>query len=256
MNLLSTKQVILRIIAIIASVEFLIMLFLQTLPFKLNEYAEATLDMALLSLLSTPAIYFWVIEPFVEARDLALSQIGHLAYTDPLTELANRRSFLSHLEKAISNTVRRKSYGAVLAVDLNEFKYVNDNFGHTAGDTVLIEIAKRFSYAVRTGDIVGRMGGDEFVILIDHLDTDKQIAHDKALLIADKLISLAKIPVEYKGQSLRVGASVGIYLLGLENLDIDMVMSQADHAMYQAKKSEKNRPVFVNQPEQITDFHS
>jgi len=100
MNLISTQQVIIRIVAIIASAEFLIMLVLHAIPFEINTYAEAALDVALLAALSTPLIYIWIIKPFANARDEALAQISHLAFTDLLTQLANRRHIMQHLEKS------------------------------------------------------------------------------------------------------------------------------------------------------------
>ena len=243
---LSTKHVIIRITVIIASAEFLIMLLLAIMPFEISKIAEAALDMALLVAVSTPAIYLWVVKPFVKARDEAVNQATHLAYTDPLTQLANRRYFLSTLEKATSNIARRNQYGAVMSIDLDGFKQVNDSYGHEAGDAVLVEIAKRFNSTVRSGDLVGRMGGDEFVILIDSLDADRQIAQDKTLFIADKLIDIAKMPIDFKGYKLSVGASIGVYILGLDSLNIDTVMNRADKAMYSAKKSGKVRSVFFD----------
>ena len=246
MKQLTISQVIIRVSAIIAMVEFLIMLTLQTLPFQLNTIVEALIDVIMLTIASTPFIYLWVIKPFVQARDEALIQISQLAYSDPLTHLANRRHFLTHLEMAIPNIARKKVYGAILAVDLDDFKQVNDSYGHEAGDAVLVEIANRFKSILRSGDMVGRMGGDEFVLLADQLDADKHIAQDKAMIIADKLINLAKQPIDYNGFQLLVGASIGIYTLGGNVTNIDTIMSRADNAMYSAKKSGKGRSVFFD----------
>lgn len=243
---LTTKHVIIRITAIVAAVEFMIMLLLTSIPFEISKIAEAALDMALLVALSTPSIYLWVVKPFVEARDEAINQATHLAYTDPLTHLANRRYFLSFLEKATSNIARRSQYGAVMSIDLDGFKKVNDSYGHEAGDVVLVEIAKRFNSAVRSGDLVGRMGGDEFVMMVDNLDADRQIAQDKASFIANKLIDLAKLPIAFKGYQLKVNASIGVYILGLDTFNTDTVMNRADKAMYSAKKSGKGRSVFFD----------
>jgi two-component system, cell cycle response regulator len=246
MELLSTKQVIIRIAAIIASAEFMIMLALALIPFELSKYTEAILDVTLLVAISTPFIYTWVIKPFVKARDEALAQIGSLALTDPLTNLANRRHLLIHLERMIASSVRHKIYGALLVIDLDGFKLVNDTHGHDAGDAVLVEIAKRFVSSLRSEDVAGRMGGDEFVVLIDHIDADEQQAQSKALRIADKLIKLANIPLDFNGTHLHVGASIGICLLGVEHLVADAAISKADVAMYRAKKIGKGCAIFFD----------
>lgn len=243
-NLLSTTQVIIRIAAIIAFAEFLIMLVLSFMPFETNRFSEAALDVTLLAILSTPSIYLWVIKPFVDARDEALSQIKHLAFTDPLTQLANRRHLLKHLDRVMASCSRHKIYGALLVIDLDGFKLINDVYGHDAGDAVLIEIAKRLVSSIRSEDVASRLGGDEFVVLVDHLDADEQHAHDKALLIADKLIKLASIAFDYNGNILQIGASIGVSLLGFERLDADTVIRKADIAMYRAKKSGKGRTAF------------
>ena len=130
----TTKQVIVRIVTIISSAEFLVMLLLGIIPLEVSIYSEAVLDLALLALLSTPLIYIWVINPFVTARDEALDQFNHLAHTDPLTQLPNRRLLSTHLEKFIAGAVRHKVRGAALLMDLDGFKDVNDIHGHDAGD--------------------------------------------------------------------------------------------------------------------------
>lgn len=244
MPLLTTKQVIIRIAAIITAVEFMIMLMLGLVPSSMGTYSEAILDGILLTLFSTPLIYLWVIRPFVNARDEALAQISNLAFTDALTQLANRRHLLHHLQGLIASCVRHKTYGALLAIDLDGFKHINDLHGHDAGDAVLIEIAQRFRSAIRIEDMAGRMGGDEFLVMINHLDANQATARKQALHIAEKLISLANIPFDYDGKTLLIGASVGIFLLGDESLEVDAAISKADAAMYNAKKSGKGRAAF------------
>lgn len=246
MKLLSTQQVVIRISAIIATAEFLIMLALALVPFEMGKYTEAILDVILLALLTTPFIYLWVIKPYVNARDEALVQISKLAFTDSLTQLANRRHLLIHLKRIIAASVRHKMYGALLAIDLDGFKRVNDTHGHDAGDAVLVEIARRFSSSLRSEDVAGRMGGDEFIILVDHIDADEQLAQSKILHIADKLIHLANIPFAFNGSNLHVGASIGICLLGFEHLDADAAISKADTAMYRAKKIGKGCAIFFD----------
>ena len=112
MKPLTRKQVVVRIAIIISFAEFLIMLLLQVIPYGAGPYSEAVLDAALLAVLSIPAIYIWVIKPFVDARDKALAQVSRLALTDPVTQLANRRLISKHLGKLITGSVRHKDYGA------------------------------------------------------------------------------------------------------------------------------------------------
>jgi diguanylate cyclase (GGDEF)-like protein len=241
---LTTKQVIVRIVTIISSAEFLVMLLLGIIPLEVSTYSEAVLDLALLALLSTPLIYIWVINPFVTARDEALDQINHLAHTDPLTQLPNRRFLSIHLEKFIAGTIRHKLRGAVLLMDLDGFKVVNDTYGHHAGDEVLVEIAKRLRSNTRSEDVAGRLGGDEFFILIQHLDADEQIARDSELEVAEKLINVVNKPIDFNGTMLNVSASIGIRLLGFEELDTKTVIREADIAMYRAKQAGRGCAVF------------
>ena len=243
MNELSTKQIIGRIILIIASAELLIMFAMALLAFKLGLYTRALVDTILLTLLSAPAIYVWVIKPFVEAREEALTEIRRLAYTDPLTHLANRRLIANHLGKAIAGSVRHRDYGAVLLIDLDGFKPVNDTYGHEAGDAILIEFAERLRTTVRSEDVVGRLGGDEFIILVHRLGADRQLANDKALKLVGKLIDVVNRPFIYQGQTVHVGASIGIRLLGLEQMDTETAIREADMAMYRAKQAGKGRAV-------------
>lgn len=241
---LTTNQVIVRIAAIIAVVEFIIMLFLGFGPLALSAVSAAVFDLAVLALLSTPLVYLWVIRPFVTARDDALAQINALAHTDPLTQLPNRRLVSLHLEKFIADIVRHQVRGAVLLLDLDGFKAVNDVHGHDAGDQVLIEIAKRLQASTRAEDVAGRLGGDEFVILIHHLDADERLARDIASQVAKKLVSLVKSPIDFNGTPLTVGASIGIRLLGFEAMDTTTAMREADSALYRAKQAGKGRAVF------------
>lgn len=236
-----------RIAAIVSLAEFLIMLVLGIIPHEANTYSDAVLDVILLALLSTPSIYIWVIKPFVTARDEALAQINHLAHTDPLTQLANRRLLSKHLEILLAGSARHKSHGALLLMDLDGFKLVNDARGHAAGDAVLVEIAKRVLTITRSEDIVGRLGGDEFAILIDYLDADERIAHGKALRIAEKLINSVNKPFDFNGKTLHVGVSIGIRLLGFEKLDAETAIREADMAMYRAKQAGKGCAVFFRE---------
>jgi diguanylate cyclase (GGDEF)-like protein len=219
--------------------EFLIMLLLSAIPYEAGTFSNAVLDTVLLAVLSIPLIYLWVIKPFVIARDEALAQISHLAHVDPLTQLANRRLLSKHLEKVVASNVRHKVYGALMLLDLDRFKPINDAYGHDAGDAVLVEIAKRMQSITRSEDIVARLGGDEFVMLVSRLDVDERGAQDKALRIAKKLTDRVNNPIDFNGKTLHVGASIGIRILGLEKMNSEMAISEADIALYRAKQAGK-----------------
>ena len=246
MESLTTKNVILRIVIIITLAEFIIMLFLSNLPFEASIYTEAAIDIALLAIMSIPLIYYWVIKPFVTARDEALAQVSHLAHTDPLTNLPNRRMLSKHFEKSMALRVRHKVYGAVLLMDLDGFKVLNDEYGHDAGDEVLVEIADRIQSITRAEDVAARLGGDEFIILICQLGLDEREACNIVLKIAEKLINLVNQPIVFEGKILHVGASIGIRLLDIEGLDSETAIREADVAMYNAKQAGKGCAVFFN----------
>jgi two-component system cell cycle response regulator len=243
-TLLTTKQVAVRIVVIIAAVEFLVMVVLRTISHEASTFSEAALDATLLAVLSTPLIYIWLIKPFVSARDEALAQVSQLAFTDPLTQLPNRRLLLMDLKRLMAGTVRHKDHGALLLIDLDRFKPINDALGHDAGDAVLVEFAKRLRSITRPEDVVGRLGGDEFVVLIARLNADERIAHNEALRIAEKLIELVSKPFDFNGRTVHIGASVGIRLLGFEDLGTETALSEADIAMYRAKQAGRGCAVF------------
>jgi diguanylate cyclase (GGDEF)-like protein len=242
-NSLTTKQVIIRIIVIFSSVEFLIMLAFGYFDYEVNVYVKALTDMLALTLLSTPLIIILVINPFVRDRDIALQRLSDLAETDPLTKLPNRRSIDLQLHKYIAGAARHKFYGALLLIDLDGFKLINDAHGHDAGDKVLVEIANRLQSRVRVDEVVGRLGGDEFLLLINNLGTNKDIARDTALGIAGQLIELISKPVRYEDEQFSVGTSIGIRLFGFDEIEARDAISDADKAMYQAKQAGKGRSV-------------
>lgn len=236
---MTTREVLLRVAVIVAVTEFAVMLVLQAIPHQARSYPSAVLDVALLAVLTTPALYIWVIKPFVDARDEMLAQLNELAVTDPLTRLANRRLLSEHLEKVIAGSVKHKVPAAVLLIDLDGFKLINDVHGHGVGDAVLVETAKRIQSITRSEDVASRLGGDEFVVVVNRLDSDKRLAAETAMRIAEKLIKLINSPIVFNGQTLHVGASIGIRLLGFEELDPKTALGEADVAMYRAKQAGK-----------------
>jgi diguanylate cyclase (GGDEF)-like protein len=245
MTILTTKQIIFRIALIVSIVEFSIMLLLGDMHNN-NTLIIAIIDIVLLAIFSTPLILFTVVKPFVLEKNKTSAKLHHLAQTDQLTQLPNRRCIREHLDNFIANAARAKMHGAALLLDLDGFKRINDVHGHNAGDCVLVEVSRRIQASLRSNDVVGRLGGDEFIILLNHLNADKKIASEMAVTLAEQLIANISQPISYKQAPLTVGASVGVRLFGFESLKTVTVMIDADHAMYQAKKSGKGCCVLFN----------
>lgn len=228
-------------------VEFIIMLAFGVLGYETHSiYVQAATDIAILVIFSTPLIYMLVITPFVKARDQALEQLNYLAQTDPLTKLPNRRNIFNELEKFIASTVRHKFYGAVLLLDLDGFKEINDEYGHATGDEVLSAVAERLRSRVRVDEIVGRLGGDEFILLISNLDTNEAAARDKVKNIAAQMVALISQPIECRDKQVAVGVSIGIRIFGVTEIDTETAIKDADSAMYRAKQSGRGRYVIFS----------
>lgn len=223
------------------------MLVFGIVDYEANIYMVAGTDILLLAALSTPLIFILVVTPFVKARDEALVQLSYLADTDPLTKLSNRRSIDIQLDKFIASTVRHKFFGAVFLLDLDEFKYINDKYGHAVGDKVLVEVANRLRSRVRLDEVVGRLGGDEFILLINNLDTNEHIARNAALRVAEQLVTLLSMPINLNDTNLSIGVSVGIRIFGLNEIEAESAIKDADLAMYRAKKAGKGQCVVFGQ---------
>ena len=229
-------------------VELFIMLAFGVLGYEKNSiYIQAGTDILVLVVFSTPLIYKLVITPFVKARDHAIEQLNYLAQTDPLTKLPNRRSIFTELERFIASTVRHKFYGAVLLLDLDGFKEINDEYGHAAGDEVLVVVGERLRSRVRLEEVIGRLGGDEFVLLINNLDSSESIARDKVKNIAEQLVSLINQPIMYRDKKLAIGVSIGVRLFGVSEIDTEIAIKDADTAMYRAKQTGRGRYVIFEE---------
>jgi diguanylate cyclase (GGDEF)-like protein/PAS domain S-box-containing protein len=164
-------------------------------------------------------------------------ELRSLAFLDPLTRLPNRRLLLDRLSQAQRNSRRQLSHGAVLFLDLDHFKQLNDDHGHDMGDHLLIEVANRLRGAVRDTDSVARLGGDEFVVVCEQLGTDPAHARAAGQAVVDKLREVLQAPVPL-GPNLchHGGASIGMRLfLGAEE-DLDALIREADAAMYADKQ--------------------
>ena len=174
-------------------------------------------------------------------------QVHQLAFHDPLTHLANRRLMLDHLEQAMSASKRSQRHGALLFLDLDNFKPLNDTHGHGVGDLLLIEVAERLKACVREADTVARFGGDEFVVLLSELSTQPGEAAEQAVAIAEKVRTRLADPYVLQSapsaSSIRheCTASIGVAVFRGRDESQNTVIDRADAAMYQAKEEGRNR---------------
>ena len=159
-----------------------------------------------------------------------------LAFYDPLTGVANRRLLMDRMQQAVASSVRHRCSGAMLFVDLDHFKDVNDVCGHAEGDRMLLEVAKRLASCVRAGDTIARLGGDEFVVLLEDLNENELEAGTQAKLVAEKILSILSQPYTLSDGPRHGSASVGVALFGPDaEMNRDGPLTRADLAMYQAK---------------------
>jgi diguanylate cyclase (GGDEF)-like protein/PAS domain S-box-containing protein len=162
------------------------------------------------------------------------SKLIHDALHDPLTGLANRVLLRDHLERALARQGRAPGRVALLFVDLDDFKRVNDSYGHAAGDQILCRVAERLIGAVRESDVVGRQSGDEFAVLLDHV-----IADEEAVAAAERILRELRRPFQLGGRSVVVGGSIGVAVSSGPDVTAEDLLIQADAAMYAAKAAGK-----------------
>jgi diguanylate cyclase (GGDEF)-like protein/PAS domain S-box-containing protein len=178
----------------------------------------------------------------ISARKLAEAEIAHLAFYDGLTNLPNRRLLLDRLHHAIAKTARSAGHGAVLFVDLDNFKSLNDTMGHDVGDRLLEMVAFRLQEVTRETDTVARLGGDEFVILLEDLGCDQPQAMENAAGVAAKVLEALSRGYPLGGHDLRSTPSIGVVLFGADHHHtINDLLRQADMAMYEAKAAGRAR---------------
>ena len=182
------------------------------------------------------------------------------AYLDPLTNLPNRRLLHDRLQQLIAGNKRTNNYSAMIVIDFDNFKELNDSYGHETGDLFLIEASHRVMSCVRESDTVARLGGDEFIVLLSNLNKDKDLAYLEAMKVAEKIRALIAITFGIPGEkdkykqgmtSLPYGctASLGMVLFTCPSISANSIIKFADSAMYKAKKSGKNSISFTESSE-------
>jgi diguanylate cyclase (GGDEF)-like protein/PAS domain S-box-containing protein len=172
----------------------------------------------------------------VSAKIQIARQQHYLANHDSLTGLLNRAAFQSRLEKSLAQAQQSAGAVALLFIDLDGFKRVNDTEGHRAGDEVLRIVATRIASTVRAGDTIARLGGDEFLVMLD-----REVTRDVTDSIGHRIIEALHQPMTVEGRDLNIGASIGVALNPPLESDIEALMNRADQAMYSAKRAGKGR---------------
>ncbi|MCL5042934.1 MAG: diguanylate cyclase [Gammaproteobacteria bacterium] len=223
-----------------SALEMLLLSFALAARFKtLKEQREQAQQSALNAqseLVSTLRAHERELEAKVAERTTELAEanarLERMALHDPLTNLANRTALEQHIEEAMRRSQRRREYLAVMLVDLDGFKQINDQLGHETGDAVLQCIAERMLETARDSDFVARLGGDEFVLVAEGIVSQQQAAG-----LAERFLDELSMPIELEGQSVAVGASIGITLTRSAEPDMASLLRQADAAMYQRKRS-------------------
>jgi diguanylate cyclase (GGDEF)-like protein/PAS domain S-box-containing protein len=176
-----------------------------------------------------------------ENRQRAEERIQYFATHDSLTDMPNRLMFSQMLNHAIQSAKRHGRQFAVLFMDLDRFKYINDTLGHEAGDLLLQEVAARLKQTLRASDVIARLGGDEFVTLVEEVDDTAQV-----VVVAQKILAAVIKPMLLMGQDCRVTASIGISMYPRDDTDEQSLMKDADIAMYYAKEEGKNNFQFYS----------
>ena len=195
--------------------------------------------------------HYVAVKDDITARKAAEDEANTLAFFDPLTHLPNRRLLIDRLERAIAAFERSKKYGALLLIDLDNFKILNDTLGHDLGDVLLQQVAQRLASSVREGDTVARLGGDEFVLILENLSVIPQRAASQAQLTGEMILSILKRPYDLTGNPHSSTPSIGVTLFA-PHLQTDALLRQAELAMYQAKSAGRSALRFFDPEMQRT----
>jgi len=187
---------------------------------------------------------FIAVKQDISERKRREKDIKHFAFYDTLTDLPNRRLLIKHLEQSMSALARTPKSIAVLFLDLDKFKSLNDTYGHDAGDDLLIQVANRLNDVVRKEDIVARIGGDEFIIVLDDLPGDLKKAKESTIIVSEKIIDAIKVPFILKNITYEITASIGVCIFNDELLKVNNIFKYADTALYEAKEQGRGKVCF------------
>lgn len=176
----------------------------------------------------------------ISERVKSEERINQLAFFDPLTNLPNRRLLLDRLGQALAVSSRQQLFGAVLFIDLDHFKVINDTLGHECGDVMLKEVAKRLRSELREEDTVARLGGDEFVVILEELDSDGSRAAAQTKVVGDKILEKLSKPYLLNEKEWGCTASIGIVMFRGHDETLEDILKRSDLAMYDAKKAGRN----------------
>lgn len=184
--------------------------------------------------------YYIAIKEDISQREASEKEILDLAFYDALTKLPNRHLFLDRLRHTVAACQRNKTYNALLFIDLDNFKFLNDTYGHDAGDALLIDVAKRITNCIRETDTVARLGGDEFVVMLEQLGSNDNHAMNITTQIAESILN--RLHQEYQVNNIRHrgSSSIGICMFSDQYSKADDILKWADKAMYEAKCAGRN----------------
>ncbi len=181
-----------------------------------------------------------VIGADITGRVEAEERVEHLAYFDTLTDLPNRNMLYDHLKMDISRSKRTGSYGALLFIDLDDFKRINDTMGHSIGDQLLLQLSQQMKSQKRQTDTLARLGGDEFILSLPDLHNDIDFAKQQAAELAKRLLDKISTPITLEKREFTISASIGIVIYPYGDSDTESLLRFADTAMYKAKQSGRN----------------
>ncbi|MFA6015375.1 MAG: EAL domain-containing protein [Gallionellaceae bacterium] len=176
----------------------------------------------------------------ITERKRSETEIHNLAFYDTLTSLPNRRMLIDRLKASLSASARNQHFGGLLFVDMDNFKTLNDTLGHEYGDLLLIEVAKRIKSCVREMDTVARVGGDDFIVLLEDVDANIGHASQKIALIAEKIRASLTATYQLNNNEYLISSSIGVSIFHGEELTINDLLKHAEMAMYRAKESGRN----------------
>ena len=187
----------------------------------------------------------------ITQRKVDEEKIFNLGFYDALTGLPNRRMLMDRLHTALISSSRTDNFGAILFLDMDRFKTLNDTLGHDFGDLLLIEVAQRTKSCVREDDTVARLGGDEFVVLLKEIDAQAEVASQKAAIIAEKIRAALTLPYQLNNVEQYSSPSIGVCLYRGTEESVDSLLKYADMAMYQVKESGRNSVRFFDPAMQL-----